>query len=900
MATRVAPGAPSPASRLLGAAGEEEEAIRGRIADWLRHAGVDEIEPEFQTGCGPVGMYLVNRRIMIDVKRGTGPRGARSGPRDGESALRQISGHVESERRRERLLFGDDAGAGMSWIGIVTDGGRWWAWEWQKGGADGKPVPQWQGARLDRDNIGGLEGMVTRGKAGKRWIPPDPSALFDGFFAELKALLSQVGDSPPTREQKGIWLEQLQDGGNAPTSDTDGVFVAHTLLVLISRMVSIAASKDHSAGFPESVTDGFVGWVGDGGGPILKKLHATVNEYDWVRRPGDVLRALYSHFVGQGHRKAFGEYYTPDWLAEMICLEAIDDDYISVQVDAFRGGDGADALSCVLDPTCGSGTFLYSAARRILESAALERSPMDSERKALFVASMVCGVDMHPVAVEMARANVIRAAPMAPWESVSVCRGDALLGGWPCAGPPYPTWPATQDPAGRPGAAQGRPRGKRAGRIVSNPPWVTLQEIQDAGRKEEVRRMAHGESIWVGSETAPRFDIAGLFVKRCVSLYLGGGRSAWVLPQGAAVSGKNWGGFRAAMEGKIAEYWDLKRLPFPWTPACVAITGHGGGEITRTYAKRGGHKIGDGDRWASARAKIKRVRRKAFTARKSRWLDSEGRLPVRHGASLQPAPLIRIGRVTGVSGGITSFETHASHKRPWSGLGSLKGAVPSGYVKDTIISTYVFPFVARCNKTIIPVEGGAWDPGRKNSGYWRDACALYEKNRGVGPSNPRTLEDCIDHNGKLMRQLGGAGGHRVVYNAVGDVLYAARIGAGVIGGVGVCVVSADTASEALFLAGILNAPCLLDAYLSTRRSDRNFHLHFWGAIPIPRYDKSDGDHAELARLARRAESIASSVKLVDSPLKSKGLIRGALAGVLGEIDEVASRILPDYVEKDGG
>ncbi|MCY4251791.1 MAG: hypothetical protein OXD41_00615, partial [Thaumarchaeota archaeon] len=105
---------------------------------------------------------------------------------------------------------------------------------------------------------------------------------------------------------------------------------------------------------------------------------------------------------------------------------------------------------------------------------------------------------------------------------------------------------------------------------------------------------------------------------------------------------------------------------------------------------------------------------------------------------------------------------------------------------------------------------------------------------------------------------------------------------------------------ALFLVGILNAPCLLDAYLSTRRSDRNFHLHFWGAIPIPRYDKSDGDHAELVRLARRAESIASSVKLVDSPLKSKGLIRGALAGVLGEIDEVASRILPDYVEKDGG
>jgi len=285
---------------------------------------------------------------------------------------------------------------------------------------------------------------------------------------------------------------------------------------------------------------------------------------------------------------------------------------------------------------------------------------------------------------------------------------------------------------------------------------------------------------------------------------------------------------------------------------------------------------------------------------RSHWFDKNGDLPVRHGASLQPAPLVRIDQITGVSGGKTSFSTYASHKSPWNALRSLKGTVPSNFVKDTAISTYVFPFIARYNKTVIPVDDKGWIPGRKNDAYWRDACALYEKNRGSGTHTPKTLEDRIDHNGILMKQLSSLKRHKVVYNAVGDVLYAARLKPGVIGGVGVCVVSTTSKAESQFLVGLLNAPCLLDAYLSTRRSDRNFHLHFWGAVPIPRYDKSNDDHAKLVELVQRAESIASKVKVTDSPLKSKNLIRVALSGVLDEIDDVVSRILPNHVELEEG
>ena len=974
MAAITAPISASAAGRRLRAAGGSKKTRQEHITGWLRQIGIGEIESEFQTEAGPVDIYLVNRRILIEVKGKAslknGPKAPRSGSRADESAFQQISRHIVAERRQERLVQEGGANAQMSWIGMVTDGERWWAWEWPEGSIDGEAMPQWQGSKLTKDNVKSLEGIISRGKVGKDWVPADPSGLFEDSLVGLKELFLRVKNYPATNTQQKLWLEQLRGSGNAPTSDIDDMFVTHTLLVLIARIVPGTINRHHHDGSRDSITEGFVGWVVTVDRSHLEKLESIIWRYDWARRSGDVLRTLYGHFIKERHRKVFGEYYTPDWLAEMICLEIIDEGFIARQIDAFRGGEGANGISCVLDPTCGSGTFLYSAARRILESRALEKSCMGEKQKMLFVSSMVYGMDIHPVAVEMARANMIRALPKISESSINIYHGDSLLAQRPDAtvfsegGKNMVLF----SPAGRTVAIpreflksahdidvfvksakadgalpkslvgklsheseallkiahralrsiivkeangvwywyirnQAAPillKDKKVGRIVSNPPWVTLQEIQDAARKEEMRHLAHNEGLWVGKETAPRFDIAGLFVKKCMSLYLDGTKSAWVLPQGAAVSGKNWGGFRAAMKGKISEFWDMRRLPFPWTPTCVAISGSGQGEITRTYAKVEGSRINDGDRWASVKPKIKKVGRKKFAVRRSHWFDRNGDLPVRHGASLQPAPLIRIDRITGTSGGKTSFLTYASHKSPWNRLKSLKGTVPSDFVKDTIISTYVFPFVARYNKTVIPVDGQEWIPSRMQSAYWRNACALYEKYRGRGTRTPKTLEDRIDHNGILIKQISGTKKHMVVYNAVGDILYAARLKPGVVGGVGVCVVSTSSKNEALFLVGILNAPCLLDAYLSTRRSDRNFHLHFWGAIPIPRYDKSDGDHVKLARLAQRAESIASKAGLADSPLKSKKLLRAALAGVLGEIDEVASRILPDCVERGGG
>ena len=82
-------------------------------------------------------------------------------------------------------------------------------------------------------------------------------------------------------------------------------------------------------------------------------------------------------------RHALGEYYTPDWLAAHVIDTA-----------------GWDISQSLLDPTCGSGTFILEGLRRRLEAA----SPTTSARELL---NGLYGFDLNPLAVLTARASIV-------------------------------------------------------------------------------------------------------------------------------------------------------------------------------------------------------------------------------------------------------------------------------------------------------------------------------------------------------------------------------------------------------------------------------------------------------------------------------------------------------------
>lgn len=104
----------------------------------------------------------------------------------------------------------------------------------------------------------------------------------------------------------------------------------------------------------------------------------------------DLLKRIYQFLVPSEVRHSLGEYYTPDWLAELILDEV--------------GYDG-NTLHRILDPACGSGTFLvFSIQRAIQYGHKHNEQALETAKR---VISHIWGFDLNPLAVIAARTNYI-------------------------------------------------------------------------------------------------------------------------------------------------------------------------------------------------------------------------------------------------------------------------------------------------------------------------------------------------------------------------------------------------------------------------------------------------------------------------------------------------------------
>ncbi|MEU0434780.1 DNA methyltransferase [Streptomyces sp. NPDC006290] len=158
--------------------------------------------------------------------------------------------------------------------------------------------------------------------------------------------------------------------------------------------------------------------------------------------------------VAGNTRKTTGSYYTPSSLIECLLDSTLD----PVIRDAVKRGeeaasksgatDSADAIVdellslTVCDPACGSGHFLVASARRIAKQVAAvrERNPeptLDAVRHALHevVARCIYGVDLNPMAVELAKVSLWLEAlePGKPlgFLDAHVKHGNGLIGATP-------------------------------------------------------------------------------------------------------------------------------------------------------------------------------------------------------------------------------------------------------------------------------------------------------------------------------------------------------------------------------------------------------------------------------------------------------------------------------------
>ncbi len=104
----------------------------------------------------------------------------------------------------------------------------------------------------------------------------------------------------------------------------------------------------------------------------------------------DLLKEFYTTLVDEQIRHDLGEYYTPDWLAQRV-LDCI--------------GYTGDPKLTVLDPACGSGTFLVECIARLRREA--QQAGVTGRDLLNTILQRMKGMDLNPLAVISARANFI-------------------------------------------------------------------------------------------------------------------------------------------------------------------------------------------------------------------------------------------------------------------------------------------------------------------------------------------------------------------------------------------------------------------------------------------------------------------------------------------------------------
>ncbi|MEM4368517.1 MAG: N-6 DNA methylase, partial [Candidatus Anstonellales archaeon] len=118
-------------------------------------------------------------------------------------------------------------------------------------------------------------------------------------------------------------------------------------------------------------------------------IESRVSRFNYKNeRIKDLFRLLYEELISEEDRRALGEYYTPTWFAKW-CMDRLEQ---SLWIEKL-----------VIDPCCGTGTFLIEAFYRKVKAG---KDPDNAIQE-------VVGFDINPLAVVLARAGLFIAYRMA-------------------------------------------------------------------------------------------------------------------------------------------------------------------------------------------------------------------------------------------------------------------------------------------------------------------------------------------------------------------------------------------------------------------------------------------------------------------------------------------------------
>jgi len=318
--------------------------------------------------------------------------------RDAES---QLPGYL-SQRQAE---------TGTHFIAVATDGATFLAYELRAG-----KLAQLDSFSIQTDKPHELLAWLSSVVAINEDLEPSAEIvkreLGRGSIAwslarqELSAIWNEVGQQPDVRLKRDLWAQLIRYVYGSALNE-DALFLQHTYLTVIAKtmaakVLGVTASSPQDLlsgrGFREAgiggvVESDFFDWplASEKGPDLVHRIALQASRFHLEDVQTDVLKGLYESLIDTEQRHFLGEYYTPDWLAERMCGETIKDPL----------------NQRVLDPACGSGTFVFHAVRRLLSAA--EQAGIPTADAIERACNQVFGIDVHPVSAQIARVTFLLA-----------------------------------------------------------------------------------------------------------------------------------------------------------------------------------------------------------------------------------------------------------------------------------------------------------------------------------------------------------------------------------------------------------------------------------------------------------------------------------------------------------
>ena len=622
------------------------------------------------------------------------------------------------------------------------------------------------------------------------------------------------------------------------------LFYVHTYLTWLMRTI-----RSEIFGIPirKNLQEDIFSWIWgnpDVASRFIEMLKSIVRVLHFDGAKGDLFKGLYENLVGKSLRVRRGEYNTPDWLAELMFERAL-------------AGHSSLVPPRVIDPACGTGTFIFYAIRYL------------RERFIFTEAAKVVGIDINPLMVEIAKTNYL----LALGKGQAVFDGDANIPVF-C----FDTLKVSNETL------------KMLGQfdiVIGNPPWGSLRDIKNRDYQEFIKSLAIDTGLVRKKDTHlyTQIEVSTVFFIKCMRFLKEGGTLAFVMPR-SIIAGtmQNYNFMRAQKLGlSFVEILDLEKVkPLFNMPTCVILSEKKTGQtypikMVEYYASipvASNTLMETRQYLASKETQYSPV--SFMFGKKSYYYDL-----FRTGVCIFPrafyfiSPMQKREELIEVK---TSDEILASYtKKPWKI--SLNGWTKPKFIYYTLLGWEILPyFFADLRLVVLPIEKGSKrfrllriaDMYKKDAlgvAKWFETVDKTWRERRTSSSEKRfpSIFDRLNY-GNLLDRQSPTKRFVVAYNATGRDIASCIVDrqelpftkndvpkpTDFIADVKTWIYETNNYNEAVYLCGILNSDIINELIkpfqprgLGGARAIHRRPLMF----DIPRFDEFDWIHQKIAELA---------------------------------------------------